>query len=71
MFAIYLVSPIQNYFGKGDNKNLSTKSEKIFEKDKRFIIPLYFFIFFEIGVYIWALIVMSDKFNPTGFWFDI
>ena len=28
MFFIYLISPIQNYFGVGDNKNLSIKSQK-------------------------------------------
>jgi len=26
MFFVYLISPIQNYFGVGDNKNLSVKS---------------------------------------------
>jgi len=25
-FVIFLISPAQNYFGEGDNKNLSTKS---------------------------------------------
>jgi len=26
MFFVYLISPIQNYFGVGDNKNISLKS---------------------------------------------
>ena len=71
MFCVYLISPIQNHFGQGDNKNVSIKSTKIFEKDKRFEIPLHFFVVFEICVWIWGLIVMSDDINPKGFWFSV
>lgn len=40
MFFVYLISPIQNYFGVGDNKNVSIKSQKLYSNDKRFDIPL-------------------------------
>ena len=47
---------------------MSVKSSRAFEKDKRFDIPLQFFIVFETFIWIWALIVMSDEVNPKGLW---
>ena len=42
-----------------------------FANDKRFDVPLIFFIVFEQFVTIWALIIMSDDVNPKGFLFNI
>merc|ERR1719263_170215 len=71
MFFVFLISPIQNYFGKGDNKNISPKSQMLFANDKRFDIPLHLFVIFETCVYLWALTIMSDNFQPKGFWFSV
>jgi len=40
MFFVCLISPLINAFGVGDNKNLSAKSQALFNSDKRFDIPL-------------------------------
>ena len=71
VFFVYLISPTVNYFGQGDFKNISVNSTKLFEKDKRFDIPLQFFVFFELFVWIWAMVVMSEDVNPKGFWFSL
>ena len=44
-----------------DNRNISRKSEKLFYKDNRFMIPLYLCHFAETATWIWALCVVSDK----------
>ena len=71
VFFVYLISPTVNYFGQGDFKNISVNSTKLFEKDKRFDIPLQFFVFFELFVWIGAMVVMSEDVNPKGFWFSL
>lgn len=71
MFFVYLISPIQNYFGQGDNKNLSLKSQVLYSNDKRFDVPLQFFVIFETLVWLWGIIVMSDDYNPKGYFFNI
>jgi len=64
-----LATPILNNVGKQDNFNLSPKSEKAFEKDKRFYIPLHVFNVLETLTWIWALILMSDQVEFDNIWF--
>ena len=71
VFFVFIVSPIQNKCSVGDNKNLSVKSQVKFSNDKRFDFPLQFFVVFDTLVYIWALIIMSDEVNPSGYWFSL
>ena len=44
-----------------DTRNISKKSEKIFYKEKLFLIPLYACHLAETLTWIWALCLMSDK----------
>jgi alkane 1-monooxygenase len=38
-----------------DEKNLSLKQTKLFEKDKRFLLPLYIYMALDFAAFIWAL----------------
>ena len=53
-----------------DNKNLSIKSERTFFEDKRFLIPLYMFNVADTLIWIWQLILFSDKIKPDHFIFN-
>ena len=61
-WILYLIAPV-NPFIKEDNIEVSDKSEKKFYKDKRFFIPLYSIIFTNTLVWIWSLVVVSEKIN--------
>ena len=43
--------------------NLDAVSERVFAKDKRFFLPLYFFVFIDALNWIWCLFVVSGS-NP-------
>ena len=43
-----------------DRENLSKKSEKEFQDDWKFVVPLYLTMFLEFTHWVWALVVLSD-----------
>jgi hypothetical protein len=49
----YVIMPLFDYFIPHDDKNLNEVSEKKFEKDKRFLIPMYLFFFLDLILYFW------------------
>ena len=69
VWLMFLACPIMNALLPEDNENLAQKCEKAFHNDKRFWLPLYVFSFLETITWIWALIVISDDFNPEYRWF--
>lgn len=57
MMACHFISGEETF----DRDNLSKKSEKKFEKDWRFWLPLWTCVIVETASWIWALILMSDE----------
>jgi len=60
-WAIYLGCPLSSLLSRKDNQNLSPQSEKVFQRDRRFWIPLYTFNLLETLTWIWALVLLSDQ----------
>lgn len=58
----YVGFPILDYITPHDDKNLTPQAEVKFEKDKRFLIPMYVMFFVDLGVYFWCLhIITTDQ----------
>ena len=54
-----------------DNRNLSSKNDRVFFDDKRFWIPLHAYNILETLVWIWQLVLFSDKYKPDWFIFSL
>ena len=68
LWLFFFLSPLDNMLTVGDNLNLSSKSQKAFAEDWRFIIPLYTYVFAETMAWIWFLLAMSDEVNLDKHW---
>lgn len=55
----YVGVPILDYILPIDHSNISPERAKLFEKDVRFIVPLYCFFFFELIVYFVVMYYLS------------
>ena len=51
----YVVMPILDYVLPVDHSNLSEERVRLFEKDKRFAVPLYLVWFLDVAVCFWLL----------------
>ena len=59
VWLAYVVIPICDYLLPVDHKNLSELQVRAFEKDKRFLIPLYLVWLIDFGVYFSLLYFVS------------
>ena len=59
LMFIYLLVPIVDILLPMDKYNLKNKEAKHFEKDQRFLIPLYTFWILDFFSYFWAIYVFS------------
>lgn len=60
MWIGYCVLPILDYILPIDHENLSSLRVRKFEKDWRFLIPLYAIVFIDFGLYASILIRVSN-----------
>ena len=57
IWSFYVLIPIIDILLPVDEKNLSLKQTKLFEKDKRFLLPLYIYMALDFAAFIWALYI--------------
>ena len=55
LWILYVFAPLLDRYFSPDTENLTKKASKDFEKDKRFLIPLYLFFIFDFTNYFWCL----------------
>ncbi|CAI2369313.1 unnamed protein product [Moneuplotes crassus] len=64
LWMFYVAVPFIDMVFPQDTKNLTSAVSKEYEKDKRFLIPLYAFAFISTFTYIWGIYVFStDEFS--------
>ena len=72
LFIAYLINfPYWGVKWGETETNLDIESEKIFQKDLRFLAPLYAFVFCDYVTWVWCLFVVSDTqppFMPKEHW---
>mmetsp|Transcript_32572 Transcript_32572/g.37157 ORF Transcript_32572/g.37157 Transcript_32572/m.37157 type:complete len:97 (+) Transcript_32572:129-419(+) len=56
---VYVLVPILDMVLKEDHMNLSNYEAQKYEKDKRFLIPLYTVIIVDFVIYFWACYIFS------------
>lgn len=59
IWLAYVIIPICDYLLPVDHKNLSEVQVRAFEKDWRFLIPVYFTWLIDVGVYFAILYFVS------------
>lgn len=55
LFLIYVVTPLVDILLPLDKRNLENKQVRAYEKDKRFLIPLYTYWVLDFFSYFWAI----------------
>lgn len=60
VWVAYSCLPVLDWAFPLDKKNLTSEEEKAFEKDKRFLIPLYTYWILDFMTYVWALNIVSS-----------
>jgi alkane 1-monooxygenase len=64
IWIAFAIGPLLDFFMPRNNKNLSKIAEKNFANDKRFLLPLYAYILFDLAALIWGLYVFThDEFS--------
>lgn len=61
LWLFYVVAPVLDIVSPVDNENLSKNLSKAYEKDKRFLIPLYTMYFIDFFIYFWSIYQVSNN----------
>ncbi len=71
LWLSYVIIPILDYILPHDNYNLPSSDIKNFEKDKRFLIPLYLCWLFDFALYFYVLVLLTipGRMQDTPFMF--
>ena len=62
IWIAYVVIPLLDFLIPHDKINLSQEATETFEKDKRFLIPLYGYILIDFASFIYSLYLASTGF---------
>mmetsp|Transcript_10274 Transcript_10274/g.7677 ORF Transcript_10274/g.7677 Transcript_10274/m.7677 type:complete len:120 (+) Transcript_10274:149-508(+) len=66
VWLMYGLIPFVDYLLPHDHSNLNQTMYKKFEKDGRFLIPLYLAFIFDVSAHIWMFFKMQDEHIRTN-----
>ena len=61
VWLAYVALPILDYIVPVDHRNLEPERVRAFEKDKRFLIPLYLMWILDVGMFYYILHLISTE----------